>query len=82
MPDQDREPPIEGDPFRRNYGTLTDEQREDMDGTKLLYEVVWMRLKLMRDKYGNSRDLSLAKTYLQESCHWVVRAITKTGDQE
>jgi len=82
MADQNKEPPVEGDPFRRNYGTLTDEQKEDMDGTKMVYEIVWERLRLMRDKYGNSRDLSVTKTHLQESCHWAVRAITKMEGQE
>jgi len=71
-----------GDPFRRDYGELDGQQKIDMTSYKMLYENVWNALLRCEEKYGKSRDLALAKTQLQDSAMWAVRAITKTGGQE
>lgn len=72
---------VTGDPFRRNYGQLTTEQQADMDIIKVHYEGVWLNLKRLEELYGSSRDLSVARTNLQDSCMWAVRAITKMEGQ-
>lgn len=71
-----------GDPFRRDYGTLTAQQKIDMTSYKMLYENVWEGITRIEAKYGNTRDVARARSYLQDSCHWAIRAITRTGDQE
>ena len=73
---------VKGDPFRRDYGQLTSSQKKDMDEAKRFYEETWTFLEHLEQSYGKSRDLSVAKTELQTSCMWAVRAVTKTGDQE
>jgi len=73
---------IKGDPFRREYGTLTDKQKKAVEEVKIQYESVWALLTQLQDDTGPSRDMSLAKTKLQESCMWAVRAITKMPGQE
>lgn len=72
---------VQGDPFRRNYGTLNDQQKEDMEATKITYEIVWAQLERMSEFYVSPRDLAIAKTHLQDSCMWAVRAITRAEDQ-
>lgn len=74
--------PIPGDPFRRNYGTLDTTQKEMMDQVKVEYESVWRFLDIIERHCGKSRDVSVARTKLQDSCHWAVRAVTRTGDQQ
>ena len=71
-----------GDPFRRDYGELTSQQKLDTNSYKMLYENVWAILNRIEEKYGKSRDVALARTHLQDSCMWAVRAITRTGNQE
>jgi len=73
---------IKGDPFRKDYGQLTDEQKRLMATTKTIYENTWQSLTAIEMAFGPSRDLSLAKTDLQNSCMWAVRAITKMPGQE
>lgn len=73
---------LAGDPFRRNYGTLSDKQKGLMDDLKVEYEATWRFLDIIEKEFGKSRDLSVARTQLQTSAMWAVRAVTKTGDQE
>jgi len=73
---------IKGDPFRKNYGTLSDDQKRMMDVTKTVYENSWQALTAVEMAFGSSRDISMAKTDLQNSCMWAVRAITKMPGQE
>ena len=70
-----------GDPFRRKYGKLSDVQKDCMEEAKIYYENVWTTLKRLEDEFGPSRDLSKARTELQDSCMWAVRAITKMEGQ-
>lgn len=71
-----------GDPFRRDYGTLSDEQKVSMDRCKAVYEQTWLELNVLEGTFDKRQDLSLARTHLQESCMWAVRAITKMAGQE
>jgi hypothetical protein len=79
---------IEGDPFRRNYGVLTDQQKEAVQAIKASYEIVWQHIQLMwgddASQLGDGaiRDLCEAESRLMESCMWAVRAITRTEGQE
>jgi hypothetical protein len=73
---------LPGDPFRRNYGQLDAAQKQMMDDTKIAYEVVWAQLNSIEQTFGRNRDVSIAKTELQTSCMWAVRAITKIAGQE
>lgn len=73
---------INGDPFRRKYGTLSDEQKRLMDVTKIAYENLWVLLDTLETTFGKSRDVSIARTDLQNSCMWAVRAITKMPGQD
>ena len=71
-----------GDPFRRNYGTLKEEQKIAIDFVKSQYELVWYYLLEVEEMFGNSRDLAIARHDLQNSCMWAGRAITKTEGQD
>lgn len=73
---------LKGDPFRRDYGKLTSTQGDLASETKQMFESVWAMLDRVEMVMGSSRDLSVARTELQTSCMWAVRACTKTGDQE
>ena len=73
---------IKGDPFRREYGWLSDDQKMQMDAVKRGYESLWEVLELADQAFNGGRDISLAKTHLQDSCMWAVRAITKMPGQE
>ena len=73
---------IKGDPFRREYGQLSEYQKDAMEAVKINYEIVWEHLDRLEKDLGKGRDISLARTHLQESCMWAVRAITKMPGQE
>jgi len=73
---------VKGDPFRRAYGTLTEDQKLAMDLMKARYEMVWILLNDLAEMFGNSRDLSIARHDLQNSCMWAGRAVTKAEWQE
>lgn len=73
---------LDGDPFRSNYGTLEEDQKKAMRVVKGAYENAWAELDLVELAYGPSRDLSVARTQLQTSCMWAVRAVTKTEGQK
>ena len=59
--------------MRHEYRVLTDEEKQAMkavkDGGIAFYE--------MLDAIGSSRELSLAKTKIEEAVMWAVKHITK-----
>lgn len=62
-----------GDPMRIQYRVLTDWEKERMGEMKLAFEALYIFL----DELGYSRELSLAKTSLEESCMWATKHITR-----
>lgn len=74
--------PLKGDPFRREFGKLEMKQTRYVQEVKALYEEVWTKLRTIENEYGPSRDLSIARTELQTSSMWAIRAVTRTGTQE
>jgi len=59
--------------LRPKYPDLTGEQKEQLKGVKDLAYDFW----LMLNDLGVSRELSLAKTYLEETVMWASRHIEK-----
>jgi len=70
------DPSLIGDPFRREFGVLSEGRKADVQALKFHYENVWIALEKCRQVYGLSRDLQIACTELQTSCMWAVRALT------
>lgn len=64
---------VPGDPMRLQYRLLSDAEKAAMGQIKRLHEDVWRAI----DALGGSRELSLAKTALEESCMWAVKHITR-----
>jgi hypothetical protein len=62
-----------GDPMRLQYRVLSEEEKATMGGMKKDYERIFMNL----DALGSSRELSIAKTKLEESCMWAVKHLTR-----
>jgi hypothetical protein len=62
-----------GDPMRLQYRILSDAEKAAMGSLKLEFEALYLRLAVM----GTSREMSIAKTYLEESCMWAVKHITR-----
>lgn len=59
--------------LRPKYPELTGVQKEQLKGIKDIAYDFWMTL----NKLGVSRELSLAKTYLEETVMWASRHIEK-----
>ena len=64
--------PAEADPMRLQYRLLTDEEKTQMGSFKSAFEKLWKKV----DKLGDARDLSIAKTHLEDACMRVVRHLT------
>lgn len=60
------------DPMRIKYRPLSPEDKALMDILKVEFHDLWMRI----DELGQSRELSIAKTKLEEACMWAVKHIT------
>lgn len=58
--------------MRHEYRVLTDAEKDQMKTVKGMGQAFWDYL----DKLGSSRDLSLAKTYLEDAVMRAVRHIT------
>lgn len=76
MTDPQRVPPLtsaDPDPMRMNYRPMSDSEKEKLAKTKLSYQALWDIL----DDMGSSRELSTAKTYLETSCMWMTKHLTR-----
>lgn len=58
--------------MRHGYRVLTDEEKQQMQSIKDVGLAGWMLI----DSIGQSRELSLAKTKIEESVMWAVKHIT------
>lgn len=58
--------------MRHKYMTLTDKQTADMTAVK----DAGLALHSLLDEIGSSREISLAKTKVEEAVMWAVKAIT------
>lgn len=61
------------DDLRKTYRELTPKEIEQVKEMKILSQDLYDLLR----SYGDSRELSLAKTKLEESVMWAVKHITK-----
>jgi hypothetical protein len=68
-----QQPRAEGDPMRLQYRVLSEQEKAQMGSIKLEFEALYLRLAVM----GSSREMSLAKTALEEACMWAVKHITR-----
>lgn len=59
--------------MRHEYRVLTEVEKTQMQSVKDAGLIFWNML----DKIGESRELSLAKTRLEEAVMWAVKHITK-----
>lgn len=59
-------------PMRTKYRELSDEQQKLIANIKNAYTELWDTL----DACEGSREISLAKTKLEESCMWAVKHLT------
>lgn len=62
-----------GDVMRKESVELTDEQTEQIRGIKDFGEDLWKFL----DGIGESRELSLAKTRVEEAVMWATKFVTR-----
>lgn len=73
------------DPFRKDYGTLTTEQKEQVaqikDKAKELYDLLTDFVPF-GERSDRSRDMALARTYLEDSVMRAVRAVTTLQKDE
>lgn len=60
------------DPMRMQYRQLSQEEQKVMAHYKNVFDGVWNML----DAAGPSRELSIAKTKLEEACMWAVKHLT------
>lgn len=60
------------DPFRSKYRDLSSEEKAKLALLKEKYSELYQ----MMDEMGGSREMSLAKTKLEESCMWAVKHLT------
>jgi hypothetical protein len=58
--------------MRHNYRVLSDDEKLHMQQIKDDSLAFWSLL----DKLGNSREISIAKTKIEESAMWAVKHIT------
>lgn len=58
--------------MRQKYRELSPKEKEHMSAIKGLSDDLWQYL----DDLGQSRELSLAKTKIEEACMWGVRHVT------
>ncbi len=61
------------DIMRENYRPLSDEEKEQMQQVKAFGRLVYNKLSAL----GDSRELSLAKTKIEEAVMWATKHITK-----
>jgi hypothetical protein len=61
------------DPMRQEYRTLTDQEKATVQLIKQLGATFYGTL----DTIGTSRELSLAKTKIEEAVMWATKHITK-----
>ena len=61
------------DVMRRSYRELSDSEKARLSEFKLEAHGLY----LMLSQYGNSRELSLAKTKLEECVMWATKALTE-----
>lgn len=59
--------------MRHEYRVLSDDEKKKMQGVKDL----GLLLLEMMDAIGSSREISLAKTRIEEAVMWAVKHITK-----
>jgi hypothetical protein len=59
--------------FRHEYRILSEEEKTQMLRVKDMGLALWQ----ICDEIGNSRELSLAKTKIEEAVMWAVKHITK-----
>jgi hypothetical protein len=62
-----------GDPMRIQYRQLSDDEKALMGQLKLEFEALYIKVSEM----GSSRELSLAKTHLEDGCMWAIKHITR-----
>lgn len=60
------------DVMRRQYRELSEDEKVLMDDLKTLGESFWFKC----DQAGQSRELSLAKTKIEEAVLWAVKHVT------
>ena len=58
--------------MRHQYRVLTDEEKADMTAVK----DAGLAMHSLLDEIGSSREISLAKTKVEEAVMWAVKAIT------
>lgn len=63
---------ITNNPMRQKYRELSDEEKSKIAAIKDVYTSLWDLI----DACGASRELSIAKTKLEESCMWAVKHLT------
>jgi len=61
------------DIMRQAYRVLTPEEKKTMENVKAMGLDFWWAI----DDLGDSRELSLAKTKIEEAVMWAVKDITK-----
>lgn len=61
------------DPMRREYRPLTDVEKKTMDSVKSIGQNFYDACDLI----GTSRELSLAKTKVEEAVMWAVKHISR-----
>lgn len=59
--------------MRHEYRVLTEEEKEQMRSVKDIGKTYYD----LCDRIGNSRELSLAKTKIEEAVMWTVKHITR-----
>lgn len=71
MPDQDI--------MREVFTPLTEEQKLRVQEMKEKYNKLWNEINDFAEAFGDSRELALAKTNLEQSCMWLVKDLTTEG---
>lgn len=64
---------LPGDPMRVQYRVLTDAEKTAMGDIKIAFEGLWAKV----DSLGASREISIAKTHLEDACMWAVKHLTR-----
>ena len=67
------------DTFRKNYGILTQEQKDQVLAVKNKAEELFFLIGKAEDRSEKSRCLALAKTKLEESIMWAVKGLATQG---
>jgi hypothetical protein len=63
---------LPGDPMRLKYRILSEAEKKTMGDLKITFQALFSTL----ESFGGSRELSIAKTKLEESCMWAVKHLT------